>query len=288
MSQGRKYVGFNMDAGSALAANAFLMQISHQMRTPAHIGPVLKYAHAELSQEFDAHMSSLAPSAPSQFHHIYEWNRIGDPTAQLWKNVLKGGGNNRTATFEWRASKTIVPVNENLPTVNSYGQDISEEEMPKAIHVFVWKAPIMEYGQSTHVSPQRGEYIVYYTGEWTTNHEYYQKLWFTKNAITIRDPGGKHVQGAFTAAYVEWWSGGGAQAAFSRRLERIMGKNTKAMVREGLASINSRSRSRSFNMNVMNNPSAAESAGKAAAKAAMARLEGNYIEAAKQREAFMP
>lgn len=285
-NSGRDYIGFNVDISGPTAVNAFLQQVSMSMRTPAHIGPVLKYAHAELSDEFNKHMSNIAPTRQSEFHHVYEWYRVGDQSAQLWKNVLRGGGNNRTATFEWRASKSIVPVRPDAIARNVDGSVSSNATLPKQIHVFVWKAPVMEYSKDLSIAPKRGKFIVYFTGPWTTNQEYYENVHFSSAPITVSNPGGKRVKGALTVEYVRWWSKGGAAEVFNNRLNKVMSMNTKKMAEMGLASANSRSRSRSFNMKVMGNQRTAVASGKAAAKQAMSRLSNNYIEAAKQREAF--
>lgn len=290
MATGRNFIGFNVDttAGHALAGALQEMEVS--MKTPAHIGPALKYAHAELSNHFTAHMAAVAPTRPSAFHHVYEWNRIGDPTAKLWRDVLRGGGNNRVATFEWRASKSIVPVRDPLPVPqslagNPYGDP---DNLPKQIHVFVWKAPVMEYGHDLNIAPKRGKFIVYFTGP-TSNpdDEMYQTLRFSTEPITVHNPGGTQVKGAFTREYVDWWSHGGAQSVFQTTLNRVFQMKVKELASKGLASATSRARNRNFGMQTHGNANSAIAAGKAAMRAAIGDVSRDYIEMAKAREGFM-
>lgn len=283
----RKFVGFNVDTSQGDALASFMQTISAKMSTPAHIGPVLRYVHAELAVEFTMHMAAMAPANPSAFHHVYEWNRIGDPNARLWRDVLKGGGNNRFATFEWRASRTVVPVREDAVALNKDGRPAGSGELPKQIHVFVWKAPVMEYGEDIVIGPKRGKFIVYYTGPYSTNGQLYQDVNFSTKPITVHEPGGSAVKGAFTKEYVRWWAGGAAHSVFSQRLNRVMSMNTKQAAEAGLSTIGSRSRSRTFTINTPGTTAAAKAAGKAAAEKAMSRLAGNYIEQAIAREAFL-
>ena len=281
MATGRKFIGFNVDttAGNQLAG--FMQQMAVEMNSPAHIGPVLKLAHAEMANEFTMHMAALAPANPSRFHHVYEWDRVGDPNAKLWKDVLRGGGNSRVATFEWRASKSVVPVREDVG-------ESKDGNRPKQIHVFVWKAPMMEYGTPVTIGPKRGNWIAYFTGPYTTNGDWYQELRFTTHEITVNNPGGTQVVGAFTKEYISWWAHGGADSVFKARLNKIMAMNTRKVAAEGLASIGSRSRRRTYSMQTAGSSEAAFAAGKAAARKAMSSLEANYIEQAKAREAFLP
>lgn len=293
MAVGRKFVGFNADISGAAGVNAFLQQVSLKMNTPAHIGSVLKYAHAEMSQDFDTFMAAMAPNAPSRFHHVYEWNQIGNPDAQLWKNVLRGGGNNRIATFEWRASKSIVPVRDPLPPPG--GRDggpratLNSGNRPKAIHVFVWKAPVMEYGKTVTVGPKRGKFIVYYTGPVSQEDGLmYQQVRFSREAITVKNPGGTETVGAFTKMYVDWWSKGGGQHVMNTTVKSNLSNKTSAAIREGLIVMGQRSRMKSINMGVMGNVQQATAAGRAAANKMFEALQANYIEQAKAREAFLP
>lgn len=264
----RPYVGFNADTAEAAALSGFLKRLSTDIKTTRHIGPVLKYTHAIMTEEFNDFMSLVAASAPFRFHHVYEWGQAGDPSAKLWKDVLVGGGNDRIATFTWKASKQIVPVREDF-----------RAKGVKQIHVFVWKAPIMEYGTDITIRPKRGPFLAYFTGPTTPDGKYQMKV--TKNPITVKNPGGM-TRGAFTRAYIDWWSGAGAQSVFESRIRKVLEQDLGKMPIEEMTRKFRRSSNKTFSMRVLG-PSA-ESAGEAAAKKYLESRSRNYIEAARARE----
>lgn len=267
----RTYVGFNTDISEAAALSGFLKQLSTKIGTARHIGPVLKYTHAVMSDEFTEYMSVVSAAQQSRFHHVYEWGQIGDPTAKLWEDKLIGGGNARTATFTWKASKQVVPVREDF-----------REAGVKQIHVFVWKAPVMEYGKNITIRPKRGKFIAYFTGPTNPDTKYPMKI--TKNPITVTDPGGEMTKGSFTREYVSWWSGTGAQGVFESTIRRVLEEDLGKMPIESVTKKFRRSSSKTFTMQTIVSADAAERAGRAAADRYLNSRSRNYIEAARARE----
>lgn len=259
-------IEFNADTSEANYLTGFLKGLSEEVRTDQHMGPVLKYVHGEMAAAFDDYMTAVATAMPSRFHHVYEWNQIGNPAAKLWKNVLRGTGGNRTATWTWRASKTIVPVTQEA-------QDVGV----KQIHVFVWKAPVMEYATNITIEPKRGTGLAYFTGPVSEPGRW--KLRFTKNPIDVQAPGGTEVKGAFTSAFLEWWSDtGGAAAEFNTRIRRVLEKDFADMpdtFKKG-----TRSRTKTFTIR-------GESAGHQAAQAWLRARGNKYIEMAAGRARMM-
>lgn len=259
-------VKITADTSGANFVTGYLKGLSEEIRTDQHMGPVLKYVHAELAQAFDDYMTAVSTADPSRFHHVYEWNQVGNPRAKLWKNVLRGTGGNRTATWTWRASKTIVPVTQE-----------AQDAGVKAIHVFVWKAPVMEYATDITITPKRGQGLAYFTGP--TSEDGRWKLNFTKSPIDVRNPGGSRVKGAFTAAFLEWWSdSGGAGAEFSSTIRRVLEQDFSRMpdsFRQG-----TRVRTKKFSLT-------GEEAGHRAAQAWLRARDNKYIEMAAARARFM-
>lgn len=259
-------VKITADTSGANFLTGYLKGLSEEIRTDQHMGPVLKYVHAELAQAFDAYMTAISTADPSRFHHVYEWNQIGNPNAKLWKNILRGQGGNRTVTWTWRASKTIVPVTQEA-------QDVGVQ----AVHVFVWKAPVMEYSTDITITPKRKTGLAYFTGP-TSDPERW-KLNFTKSPIDVQNPGGMQVKGAFTAAYLEWWSeSGGAGAEFSSRIRRVLEQDFESMpdsFKRG-----TKVRTKTFSIT-------GETAGHKAAQAWMRARDNKYIEMAAARSRMM-
>ncbi|QNN99137.1 hypothetical protein SEA_FAUST_34 [Streptomyces phage Faust] len=267
----RGFVGFNVDTTEAAALTGFLQKLSMDIKTSRHISPVLKYTHVVMSQAFTEYMSAVAVAAPSRFHHVYEWGQVGDPTAKLWDDKLLGQGANRTATFQWRASKQVVPVRADF-----------REAGVKQIHVFVWKAPVMEYTKTLRIEPKRGKYLATFTGP--TNPEgKYQKR-FVQGGITVKNPGGALTKGAFTKAYVDWWGGSGAQGVFESSVRKVLEEDLGKMPIEMATKPFRRPRVKSLSISTPANSEAAQRAGAAAAKKYLESRSRKYIEAARARE----
>lgn len=204
----RSMVGFNVDTEGANYVAGFMEQLSIRFGDNQNMNPVLNLTHGIMEEQFIDHMSTLALANPSAYHHVYEWGRVGDPTARLWDDVLIGKGTVRQATFRWRPSKSVVPV-------TAEAEEVGVQE----IHVFIWKAPIMEYSQDITINPHTENGISYFTGPANTND--WELKWF-RGPVHVRDPGGPYVKGAFTQAYTLWWAGGGAALAWETTAKPIL------------------------------------------------------------------
>lgn len=267
----RSFVGFNVDTTEAAALSGFLKQLSLEIKSARHIGPILKYTHSVMSNAFTEYMSVVGASQPSRFHHVYEWGQVGDPTAKLWNDQLIGNGATRTATFTWKASKQVVPVRDDFLEVGV-----------KQIHVFVWKAPVMEYGKNITIRPKRGKFLSYFTGPTTPEGKY--KMQVTPNPIVVTDPGGKMTHGSFTREYVSWWGGAGAEGVFESTIRRTLEEDLAKMPIESATRPFRRARTKRLAINTLGESEAAEKAGAAAAKKYLEARSRKYIEAARARE----
>jgi len=270
----KKYIGFNVDIAESAALTGFLQELSMGIKTSRHIGPVLKYTHVIMSQAFTDYMSVVGPAQPSRFHHVYEWGQIGDPTAKLWDDKLLGSGATRTATFSWRASKQTVPVRSDFKDVGV-----------KQIHVFVWKAPVMEYGKNILIEPKRGKFLAYFTGPTNPSMKYERQI--TQNPIHVTDPGGPLVKGSFTKEYVSWWGGSGAQEVFNSSIRRVLEEDLGKMPIESATKPFRRARTKTFAINTIADAEAAQRAGALAAKKYLESRSRKYIEAARAREGII-
>lgn len=194
MAKGKAFVGVNIDTIEVSSLAGFLTTLSAQIETDKNMGPVLNYAHSELSRKFDAYMAAVAPASPKQFHHVYDWGFIGVPQYQLWTNVLRGRGNERYASFEFRASTVPVPVHE------------GEKKPFRKVHRFIYKAMIMEYNIPVTIRRKRAKMLAFPGSN--------GKIVFTKGPIVVSNPGGNATTGAFTSAWTTWWTGAGANQVF--------------------------------------------------------------------------
>ena len=201
VAKGKAFVAINADTVEASALSGFLTTLSTQVKTDANMSQVVAYAHDKMSERFDAYMSAIAPTAPNQFHHVYDWGHIGVPRFQLWKNTLKGRGSDRLASFEFRASVLPVPLPE------------GDKKPFRRKHRFIYKAMIMEYNIGVTITPKRAKILAFPTED---------RIIFTRGPVFVQNPGGSATTGAFTAAWTNWWTGAGASQAFDGEIRRTL------------------------------------------------------------------
>lgn len=248
-------VRVNADVSGALAAAGFIKGVAAEIDTDKHINAVMDLLFTDLSVEFLEYMDTYAESAPEKFHHVYEWDMIGLAKGRLFTPVMLGRGRNRTISWKWRASKKIVPLSPE-----------AEEAGVKKIHVFVWKAPFMEYNtDGVTIEPKRHEWISAFT------RDSYHGLRAIKGPVHVANPGGPEVRGAFSEAFAQWWARGQAHAAYVNR---------RAVLEHNLATMpiaKTARKSKGFSLSV----------GEADGRNFIRRLTGNYIAQAAQRLEFM-
>lgn len=174
--------------------------ITHTVNTDVNINTFVRAAYDVVSGEFSKYMTEKAVSQPQRFAHMYEWNLIGDPHAQLWKTQLNGAGKSRTTSFIFLASKTAVPV---APKLRAVGVQMN--------HIFVWKAMVFEYGLPVQISPVLAKALVFEAkavrnggisntiATWTKGGIVYYK-----GTIGIGHAGNEEIMGSFTEQYREW------------------------------------------------------------------------------------
>ena len=211
MAKGKAFLAINADTMEVSGLGGFIDGLSAKIGADVNVGPVLQYAHSTMAERFDAYMSVVAPAAPNQFHHVYEWGRIGVPQAQLWKNKLRGRGADRYASFEFRASVVPVPLPQGAK--KPYNRK----------HRFIYKAMIMEYNMAVTIKPKRAKMLACPVDD---------RVIFTKGPVVVENPGGPSTTGAFTAAWTSWWTGAGANQVFNaeikKNLERDLSERSMA------------------------------------------------------------
>lgn len=87
---------------------------------------------AQLILEFGQYVDAMAAANPHRFHHVYEWNQVGQEDARLFELKAIPSGSSVVITYEFKKSLT--------PNDNGV--------------VFADKATVMESGQSVTTSPR--------------------------------------------------------------------------------------------------------------------------------------
>jgi len=189
----RSYANFEMDLGQVGALEGTIDGLQQVTRTGVYINAVVEDAHAQLSRVFTANTHAIARAQPKLLHHVYEAGHVGIPGMQLWRNILKGRGAHRRASFEFRPA---VRPNE-LPQASSSpsGKTLNKK------YVFRMKPWIMEYGIPVTVrAKEPGGVLAMYLGDSVAGESQFA---FAPEA-KVENPGGK-VQGNFTAQFIGWW-----------------------------------------------------------------------------------
>jgi HK97 family phage major capsid protein len=141
--------GFEMDATGAYGVMGFIDGMTGYIKTPFYINAVLRHTHARLSNFFDLWLDAQAQLDPVALQHVYEWPQeyhhyretVGNPAYRLWQHTLSGVASSAEASFNFLPSHRPSPINPILLEPGPTGKTVKPN-----IHVFVWKAQVMEYG----------------------------------------------------------------------------------------------------------------------------------------------
>jgi len=217
------------DLGKVSELGTTINTLEATLKSSRHISTLIKAAHEITSSEFVLHMTSAAVST-RQFNHMYEWNRVGDPSARLWSHVLKGNGANRIAYFEFRASKKMVPVNPKLAAVGV-----------KKIHVFVWKSMVLELGQPVRISPKLAKYLVFLdksgsAGNIEGKGYKHGGIVYFKGTISIASAGNEQIKGSFTKEWTNWWNSDAPNEIIREKLTETAINGMKKSISEKIGS----------------------------------------------------
>ena len=162
----------------------------------------------QLEQDFGLYIDSQARVNPKSLHHIYEWNKTGNPESRLFKlNVINSSGLSFQIGSKFLLSKSSVP--------SSAG---------RKRYVFANKASIMEAGMPLVIRPRAAERLVFET---STGVVYMPK----GASVTVTRPGGGKATGRFQIAYARFFTSNlvnlsiknsGFQRLFNSSLTKVM------------------------------------------------------------------
>lgn len=121
------------------------------------------------------YIDTKARMSPESLHHVYEWNRVGDPTARLFEIDCSATKNTITLFGKFLPSSSI--------------SDSSEEP-------FRDKANIMENKIAIEVEPRSADFLAFdVAGEPV----------FTTKSVFVANPGGDQVAGSFGRTVEEFF-----------------------------------------------------------------------------------
>jgi hypothetical protein len=162
------------------------------MTQPAFLEEVSRAAFVILGQRFMQSVDRFSATNQKRMHHLYEWNRVGNPSARLFVlnkvSMLDGA---LTIQADFLQSKTPVPINPDLLIPGTTGKIVTKR------NIFRDKAQIMEEGRSVSYEARS---MLAFMG---TNG-----LSFIRPGaiVNIRNPGGQYVKGALASFMSAWYA----------------------------------------------------------------------------------
>lgn len=121
-----------------------------------------------ISKYFEAYVDNMARMNPYKYHHIYEWNRVGNKGSRLFESQIVSG-RNATLSYNFKPSSS--------PSDSGY--------------VFRNKAFVMENVIPQTIKATEADYLVF---EVDGN-------FVRKKSVYVAEPGGSEVGGSFTEIF---------------------------------------------------------------------------------------
>lgn len=139
-----------------------------------------------INKEFGLYIDSKARVKPKSLHHVYEWNKIGQPASRLFfLKQIDSTGLSFKINPTYMLSKSSVP---------------SKNKKQKKKYVFSNKAEVMEAGLPIVIRPKSAERLVFELDGIT--------IFMPKgSSVTVKSPGGKASTNQFKLAYSQFFSG---------------------------------------------------------------------------------
>lgn len=251
------------DLQEANAAIGALTGLTETLKTERYASSVITFAHSLMAQEFNETLDLVAATDPKRYHHVYEWDEVGVPTARLWRHTMKGHGGKRDASWQFLASKKPVPT----PAERAQDPNDPTSHVPQSVidklsnknYFFTWKAPVMEYKETVIARPRAVRSMFVPVGK--PDGRWY----FSSSSIQIDNSGGDLTTGAFTSFWVEWWSRT-APVVFQNKVQTVVERDLGKLPIEEIARQFRRARVKTVGLNTIADDQKAFEIGKAKAQ----------------------
>ncbi len=164
----------------------------------------------QIEKDFGQYVDSQARTKPKSLHHVYEWNKTGNPAFRLFDlYLIDSGGLSFSVGRNFKLSKSAVP---------------SKNKKQKKKYVFSNKASIMEEGMPVVIRPRSAERLVFELDGAT--------VFMPKgSSVTVKRPGGKAATNQFSLSYGRFFGGqlvnssirsSGFQRIFSSKISKAL------------------------------------------------------------------
>lgn len=138
----------------------------------------------QIMNDFGNYIDAKARSNPKSLHHVYEWNKVGTPSARLFElKQVQSDGISLRLKSEFKLSKSFVPTSKG-----------------KRRHVFKNKASVMEMGLPLVIRPTHAKRLVFEIDGRT--------VFMPKGAsVNIKRAGGTKATNQYHLAYARFFNG---------------------------------------------------------------------------------
>jgi len=240
----------NIDLSSLAHFEGFVDEFTTKITGNISKRELTSAVHSIMADQFDKKTATWAKSHRALFHHVYEYNPVGDPYGfigvrqrQLWVHTKThaGGG-------AWMGNFRFLPATQPIPSYEQRrksrtGTDplrriaradfdkLVDKANPERRYTFTWKAPMLEYDIPRRITPTTAQLL------FLPAFSFVSKMkgaagpgWrFTKSYVVSQQPPGP-VAGAFTAQWIKYWSSISAE-----QFDRHVGKGIAKAVSDGMA-----------------------------------------------------
>ncbi len=147
-------------------------------KNKAFINKFNKTIYDQIEIDFGLYMDAKARTQPKQYHHLYEWKKVGDKSKRLFElNKIPSEGLGFKIGYSFKQSKSLVPTKKG-----------------KHRHVFANKAIVMEEGNPVVIRPRNSERLVFDVNGYT--------VFMPKGkSVTVAKPGGAGTKNSFVISY---------------------------------------------------------------------------------------
>ena len=163
------------------------------MTQPEFLNEVSRAVFVILGERFVLAVDRFSVTNPKRMHHIYEWGKVGSPSARLFvlnKAMLVSGS--MTISTEFKTSKTPVPINPELLSAGPTGKSVTKR------NIFRDKAQVMEEGRAVRYQAKK---MLAFMGS-----DLGIKFIQPGTTVNINNPGGKFVKGSLATFMSAWYN----------------------------------------------------------------------------------
>ena len=164
----------------------------------------------QIEKDFGQYIDSQARIKPKSLHHVYEWNKVGNPSFRLFDlHIIDNSGLSFSVGRSFKLSKSAVP---------------SKNKKQKKKYIFSNKASVIEEGMPVVIRPKSAERLVFELDGAT--------VFMPKgSSVTVKRPGGRSATNQFSLSFGRFFGGqlisssikaSGFQRIFNDRMSKAL------------------------------------------------------------------